>query len=96
MLDPLLDADPSLMDKRILLHSAGVLPSPPTSVCRRACDCGWTSFRLSASTEVVDALTLQLECLTGWGTRLVDVELVPHRYQRSWRDSRFTAFVTTT
>jgi hypothetical protein len=33
-------------------------------------------FRLSASAEVIDALTLQLECLTGWGTRLVDAELI--------------------
>jgi hypothetical protein len=73
--DPALEADPSLMDKRILLYSAGILPRPPTASADglRAL---LGNFRLSASTEVVDALTLQLECLTGWGTRLVDAEIV--------------------
>jgi len=73
--DPVLDADPSLMDKRILLHSAGLLPKPPTASAegmRLLLD----TFRLSASTEAVDALTLQLECLTGWGTQLIDAELI--------------------
>src|SRR6266704_2337619 len=74
--DPVLEADPSLMDKRILLYSAGILPRPPTASAdgvRVLLD----KFRLSASAEVIDALTLQLECLTGWGTRLVDAELIP-------------------
>ena len=73
--DPVLEADPSLMDKRILLCSAGILPRPPTASAdgvRVLLD----KFRLSASAEVIDALTLQLECLTGWGTRLVDAELI--------------------
>ena len=63
------------MDKRILLHSAGLLPKPPTASAegmRLLLD----KFRLSASTEAVNALTLQLECLTGWGTQLVDAELI--------------------
>lgn len=74
--DPVLEADPSLMDKRILLHSAGLVPRP-----RAASADGMRSlldkFRLSASAEVVDELTLQLECLTGWGTQLVDAEQIP-------------------
>jgi hypothetical protein len=72
--DPVLEADPSLMDKRILLYSAGILPRPPAASAdgMRVLD----NFRLSASAEVIDALTLQLECLTGWGTRLIDAELI--------------------
>ncbi len=73
--DPVLEADPSLMDKRILLYSAGILPKPPTASAdgvRVLLD----KFRLSASAEVVESLILQLECLTGCGTRLVDAELI--------------------
>jgi hypothetical protein len=73
--DPALETDPSLMDKRILLYSAGILPRYPAASAdgvRVLLD----KFRLSASSEVIDALTLQLECLTGWGTRLVDAELI--------------------
>jgi len=73
--DSALEADPSVMDKRILLYSAGILPRPPAASAdgvRVLLD----NFRLSASAEVIDALTLQLECLTGWGTRLVDTELI--------------------
>ena len=73
--DPALEADVSLMDKRILLHGAGVLPRPPTlpSDGVRVLS---GNFPLSASAEEVDALILQLECLTGWGTRLVDAEVI--------------------
>ena len=73
--DSVLEADPSLMDKRILLYSAGILPRPPAASAdgvRVLLD----KFRLSAPAEVIDALALQLECLTGWGTRLVDAELI--------------------
>jgi hypothetical protein len=73
--DPVLETDPSLMDKRILLFSAGILPRSPTASAdgvRMLLD----KFRLSASAGLVDALTLQLEYLTGWGTRIVDAELV--------------------
>lgn len=73
--DPALIADPSLMDKRILLYSAGILPRPPT-VSAAGMRALLDEFRLSASAEVIDALILQLECLTGWGTRLVDAELI--------------------
>jgi len=73
--DPALEADPSLMDKRILLYSANILPRPPT-VSADGVRVLLDNFRLSASTEVIDALTLQLECLTGWGTRLVDAEII--------------------
>ena len=73
--DPVLEADPSLMDKRILLYCAGILPRPPAASAdgvRVLLD----KFRLSAPVEVIDALTLQLECLTGWGTRPVNSELL--------------------
>src|SRR5262249_36019938 len=50
--DPVLEADPSFTDKRILLHSAGLLPRP-----RAASAEGMRSlldkFRLSASAEVI-------------------------------------------
>lgn len=69
--DPALQADPFLADKRIILHSAGILPPPPKASAdgTRALI---GKFRLSAPTEVIDALTLQLEYLTGYGTRLID------------------------
>ncbi len=73
--DPWLEADPSLMDKRILLYSAGILPKPPAASAdgvRVLLD----KFRLSASNEEIDALILQLECLTGWGTQLIDDALI--------------------
>jgi len=73
--DPVLETDPSLMDKRILLYSAGILPRSPT-VSADGVRVLLDKFSLSASTEVIDALTLQLECLTGWGTRLVDAGLI--------------------
>lgn len=73
--DPALEADASLMDKRILLHRAGLLPSlpsPPRDSVRLLLD----NFRLSASAQEVDSLILHLECLTGWGTRVIDHEIV--------------------
>ena len=73
--DPALEADPSLMDKRILLHSAGILPSPPASSAD-GMQALLDAFHLSASRDVVEALTLELECLTAWGTHLVDPSLV--------------------
>jgi hypothetical protein len=74
--DPVLDVDPLLMDKRILLYSAGILPRPST-VSADDLRVLLDKFHLSASADVVDALTLQLECLTGWGTRIVHAELIP-------------------
>jgi hypothetical protein len=73
--DPVLEGDPSLMDKRILLHSAGILPMPST-VSADAVRMLLDKFSLSASAEMIDALILQVECLTGWGTRPVDAELI--------------------
>jgi hypothetical protein len=73
--DPALEADPTLMDKRILLYSAGLLPRPPTAPADGV-QVLLEDLRLSASAEVIDALTLQLECLAGWGTRSIDAELI--------------------
>jgi hypothetical protein len=73
--DPVLEADLSLMDKRILLYNVGLLPRPstvPADGVRELLE----DFRLSASAEVIEALTLQLECLSGWGTQLVDADVV--------------------
>jgi hypothetical protein len=84
--DPTLEADASLMDKRILLHSAGILPRPPaqhTDGVRMLLD----NFRLSASAEEADTLILQLECLTGWGTRLIDSEVI-----RPWAGEMLAGF----
>ena len=73
--DARLQIDQSLIDKRLILYRAGLLPEPPAAPpdrVRRLFD----DFRLSASSEAIDALTLELECLTGWGTRLLDLEVV--------------------
>jgi hypothetical protein len=72
--DALLDADPALMEKRILLYSAGVLPRPPAATADGV-RVLLNDFRLCASAEVIDALALELECLTGWGTRQVGGEV---------------------
>jgi hypothetical protein len=72
--DLVLEADPALMEKRTLLYSAGVLPRPP-GVPADGVRVLLNKFRLCASAEVIDGLTLQLECLTGWGTRLVGDEI---------------------
>jgi hypothetical protein len=73
--DPVLEADPSLMDKRILLYSADILPRPATASADGP-RVLLGNFRLSASKEEIDALTLQLECLTGWGTRLINAKVI--------------------
>ncbi len=73
--DLALELDPSLEDKRILLHRAGILPGsavPSVNSTQMMSD----QFRLSAPAETVDAMTLQLEYLTGWGTRPVDARLL--------------------
>lgn len=73
--DPVLMADPSLMDKRILLHAAGILPKPPAAPVDGMRTL-LAKLRLSAPAALVDALTLHLECMTGWGTRPVDSDLI--------------------
>jgi hypothetical protein len=74
--DRVLHADPSLMDKRIILHRVGLLSRPRTPSVD-GLRVLLENFRLSASAEVIDALTLQLECASAWGTRLVDADHVP-------------------
>ena len=73
--EPALELDLSFADKRMLLYRAGVLPAPQAA----SIDAIQTlshRFRLSASAETVEALTLQLECLTGWGARPVDAGII--------------------
>ena len=79
--DAIEGADPAFMDKRVLLHSAGLLPEPPTPPADVLLS-SLKDFRLPAPTAATDALLLRLECMAGWGTRPVDVDAI----QPSLRD----------
>lgn len=73
--EPALELDLSFADKRMLLYRTGVLPAPQAP----SLDSIQTlshRFRLSASAETIEALTLQLECLTGWGAHPVDAGVI--------------------
>ena len=74
-LDPARDPDLALADKRTLLHHAGILP-PPKSPFADSLPMSPDRFRLSASSGEVEALTFQLEYLTGWGTQPVNAGLI--------------------
>ena len=64
-----------LLDKRILLHHADILPMSSAPI-----DDGpqlpSAAFRLSASPEAVETLANEVECRTGWGTCPVEATQV--------------------
>jgi hypothetical protein len=84
--DPALEADASLMDKRTLLRCAGLLPDLPAPRCDEV-RLLLNSLRLSATAQEVDSLLLHLECLTAWGTRVIDPEVV-----RPWAGEMLAGF----
>ncbi len=73
--DLALEVDPSLEDKRILLHHARILPAPAAPSVNST-QMMSDQFRLSAPEEAVEAMILHMEYLTGWGTRRVDARLI--------------------
>ncbi len=73
--EPSLIANRSLMEKRILLNGVGALPSAETPSADGLREL-LKDFTLAAPAGVVDAVTLELECLTGWGTRQVDSQQI--------------------
>jgi hypothetical protein len=73
--EPALELDLSFADKRMLLYRAGVLPAPQAPSLD-SIQMLSHRFRLSACADTVDALTVQLECLTGWGAQPVDAGVI--------------------
>jgi hypothetical protein len=66
--NPVSELDLSLADKCTLLHRSGILPSPigPSLGFEQMVS---DQFRFPAPAEAVEVMALQLEFLTGWGTR---------------------------
>jgi hypothetical protein len=60
--------DASLLDKRMLLSAAGLLPSP-SPMSSEALWAALQELRLSAAQSVVEKIAFHLECVTLWGTQ---------------------------